>query len=51
MTLKVKRADFTQITRSKTTVAPVANALEIAEIIDLLLSPIFRSPREFDCTA
>jgi DNA polymerase-4 len=41
VTLKVKWADFTQITRSKTIIAPVANALEITEIIDLLLSPIF----------
>ena len=45
VTLKVKWADFTQITRSKTMVAPVANALEIAEIIDLLLSPIFPVPK------
>lgn len=41
VTLKVKWADFTQITRSKTVVGSVANALELAEIIDLLLSPIF----------
>lgn len=41
VTLKVKWADFTQITRSKTIITPVANALELAEIVDLLLSPIF----------
>ncbi|MDK1374124.1 MULTISPECIES: DNA polymerase IV [unclassified Sinorhizobium] len=45
VTLKVKWADFTQITRSKTIVAPMASATEIAEIVDLLLSPIFPVPR------
>ena len=41
VTLKVKWADFTQITRSKTAAAPVASASELAEIVELLLSPIF----------
>ncbi|NRP89042.1 DNA polymerase IV [Ensifer adhaerens] len=41
VTLKVKWDDFTQITRSKTVAAPVASAAEIAEIVDLLVSPIF----------
>lgn len=41
VTLKVKWDDFTQITRSKTVAAPVAGAVEIAEIVELLLSPIF----------
>jgi len=45
VTLKVKWDDFTQITRSKTIVSPVANAVEIAEIVELLLSPIFPVPR------
>nr|WP_201010203.1 DNA polymerase IV [Rhizobium rhizogenes]QCL09629.1 IMS HHH motif family protein [Rhizobium rhizogenes] len=45
VTLKVKWDDFTQITRSKTVVAPVASAVEIAEIVGLLLSPIFPVPR------
>ncbi|NTJ35942.1 DNA polymerase IV [Agrobacterium rhizogenes] len=45
VTLKVKWDDFTQITRSKTVVAPVASAAEIAEIVGLLLSPIFPLPR------
>jgi len=45
VTLKVKWEDFTQITRSKTAAAPVASAGEIAEIIELLLSPIFPVPK------
>jgi len=45
VTLKVKWDDFTQMTRSKTVAAPVASAIEIAEIIDLLVSPIFPVPR------
>ena len=40
-TLKVKWADFTQITRSKTTAAPIGNAAELGEVITLLLSPLF----------
>ncbi|NTF59402.1 DNA polymerase IV [Agrobacterium rhizogenes] len=45
VTLKLKWDDFTQITRSKTVAAPVASAIEIAEILDLLVSPIFPVPR------
>lgn len=45
VTLKVKWDDFTQITRSKTVAAPVASAIEIAEIAILLLSPIFPAPK------
>ena len=45
VTLKVKWDDFTQITRSKTVAAPVASAIEIAEIVELLVSPIFPVPR------
>ncbi|MQB35113.1 DNA polymerase IV [Rhizobium rhizogenes] len=45
VTLKVKWDDFTQITRSKTVAAPVASAIEIAEIITLLVSPIFPVPK------
>ena len=41
VTLKVKWDDFTQITRSKTVGMPVASAVEIGEIVGLLLSPIF----------
>ncbi|SCB37580.1 DNA polymerase IV [Rhizobium lusitanum] len=41
VTLKVKWDDFTQMTRSKTVATPVASAAEIAEIVELLLSPIF----------
>jgi DNA polymerase-4 len=45
VTLKVKWDDFTQITRSKTVTAPVASAVEIAEIVELLVSPIFPVPK------
>ena len=45
VTLKVKWDDFTQITRSKTVIAPVASAAEIAEVVGLLLSPIFPVPK------
>jgi DNA polymerase-4 len=45
VTLKVKWDDFTQMTRSKTVAAPVASAIEIAEIVGLLVSPIFPVPR------
>lgn len=45
VTMKVKWADFTQITRSKTVIAPVASATEIAEIAELLLSPMFPVPK------
>jgi DNA polymerase-4 len=45
VTLKVKWDDFTQITRSKTVAAPVVSASEIAEIVELLVSPIFPVPK------
>ncbi|QLL63969.1 DNA polymerase IV (plasmid) [Sinorhizobium mexicanum] len=45
VTLKVKWSDFTQITRSKTTTAPVPSAAEVADIVDLLLSPLFPAPK------
>lgn len=41
VTLKVKYADFQQITRSRTLVAPVTGAGEIAGIAALLLSALF----------
>ena len=41
VTLKVKYADFTQITRSKTVPAPLPAIADLEEIVDLLLSPIF----------
>lgn len=45
VTLKVKWGDFTQITRSKTVVAPVASAAEIADNVTLLLSSVFPAPK------
>lgn len=45
VTLKVKWGDFTQITRSKTVVAPVASAAEIADHVTLLLSSVFPAPK------
>ncbi len=44
-TLKVKWADFAQITRSKTTAAPIENAAELAAVMTLLLSPLFPAPK------
>lgn len=44
-TLKVKWADFTQITRSKTTAAPIASAAELAAVMTMLLSPLFPAPK------
>jgi len=44
-TLKVKWADFTQITRSKTTAAPIENAAELTAVMTLLLSPLFPAPK------
>jgi DNA polymerase-4 len=41
VTLKVKYADFQQITRSRTLAAPVAGASEIAEVTGSLLSALF----------
>ncbi|KQX13513.1 DNA polymerase IV [Ensifer sp. Root423] len=44
-TLKVKWADFTQITRSKTTAAPIASTAELAAVMTMLLSPLFPAPK------
>lgn len=41
ITLKVKWADFTQITRRRAVWAPIANAGELADVSTLLLSPLF----------
>ncbi|MDR9776018.1 DNA polymerase IV [Rhizobium hidalgonense] len=41
VTLKVKYADFTQITRSKTIAAPLPAIADVEELVGLLLSPIF----------
>ncbi|MBW9052468.1 DNA polymerase IV [Rhizobium mesosinicum] len=41
VTLKVKYADFNQITRSKTVCAPLPTIADLEEIVGLLLAPIF----------
>lgn len=41
VTLKVKYSDFVQITRSRTISMPIISPAEIAEIVALLLSPMF----------
>ncbi|QKK26778.1 DNA polymerase IV [Rhizobium hidalgonense] len=41
VTLKVKYADFTQITRSKTVVVPLPAITDLEDIIGVLLAPIF----------
>ncbi|WP_085032989.1 DNA polymerase IV [Ensifer aridi] len=41
VTLKVKYADFSQITRSKTVTAPLQTIGELEEVVGLLLTPIF----------
>jgi DNA polymerase IV len=41
VTLKVKYADFTQITRSKTTGSAIGDRHELEELVDLLLAPVF----------
>lgn len=41
VTLKVKYADFQQITRSRTLPVPVASQAEIADIVETLLQPLF----------
>jgi DNA polymerase-4 len=41
VTLKVKYADFSQITRSKTVLAPLPTITDLEEVVDLLLAPIF----------
>ena len=45
VTLKVKYADFSQVTRSRTGAAPVASRADLAEISDALLVPVFPVPR------
>ncbi|MGO7530870.1 DNA polymerase IV [Rhizobium leguminosarum] len=41
VTLKVKYADFSQITRSKTVPAPLPAIAELEDVVDMLLAPIF----------
>jgi DNA polymerase-4 len=41
VTLKVKYADFRQITRSRTLPQPVTSEAEIAEVVETLLQPLF----------
>ncbi|WP_046669625.1 DNA polymerase IV [Neorhizobium galegae] len=41
VTLKVKYADFTQVTRSKTVPAPLSTITDLQDLIGLLLTPIF----------
>lgn len=41
VTLKVKYADFSQITRSKTVTAPLQTIGDLEEVVGLLLAPIF----------
>ncbi|MEJ6849857.1 DNA polymerase IV [Sinorhizobium fredii] len=41
VTLKVKYADFTQITRSKTVAAPLPTIADLEDVVGLLLTPIF----------
>jgi len=41
VTLKVKYADFTQITRSRTGPAPISDRAELDELSRALLEPVF----------
>jgi DNA polymerase-4 len=41
VTLKVKYADFTQVTRSKTVPAPLSAITDLQDLIGLLITPIF----------
>jgi len=41
VTLKVKYADFTQITRSKTVTAPLQTIGDLEDVVGVLLAPIF----------
>ncbi|CAN7224096.1 DNA polymerase IV [Rhizobium leguminosarum] len=41
VTLKVKYADFTQISRSKTVLAPLPAIADLEDLVNLLLAPIF----------
>jgi DNA polymerase-4 len=45
VSLKVKYADFTQITRSKTVPAPLTAISVLEEVVDLLLGPISPAPK------
>jgi DNA polymerase-4 len=45
VTLKVKYADFSQVTRSRTGTAPVANRGELEQVSLALLEPLFPVPR------
>jgi DNA polymerase IV len=45
VTLKVKYADFSQVTRSRTGTAPVANRGELEQASLALLEPMFPAPR------
>lgn len=45
VTLKVKYADFHQITRSHTTPSPVASVEEIGRVVETLLAPLFPATR------
>lgn len=45
LTLKVKYADFRQITRSRTGEAPITSRAELATLSSALLTPIFPSPK------
>ena len=41
VTLKVKYADFTQVTRSKTVPFPLVSVSDLEEVVGMLLAPIF----------
>jgi len=41
VTLKVKYADFTQVTRSKTVPLPLVSVSDLEEVVGMLLAPIF----------
>ena len=45
VTLKVKYADFSQVTRSRTGTAPVASRGELEQVSLALLEPLFPAPR------
>ncbi len=41
VTLKVKYADFSQVTRSRTGLGPIANQMELEQVSLALLEPLF----------
>ncbi|MBY5358808.1 DNA polymerase IV [Rhizobium leguminosarum] len=45
VTLKVKYADFSQISRSKTVLAPLPAIADLEDLVNLLLAPIFPPPK------